>query len=151
MNIYCGNNRLAPELQNGSSTLGTRHQCLKKGFGIGLHKPVPPGYRGYEPIDTTKYFCGNGDILPDSYDLLGSPSACLRKGIGAGMAKAQTRGGGHNTRTRVILYTLSVLVATVIIVLTEPSFLREEEDWSWEKLVLLYVCLLLVGWIIIRS
>lgn len=86
MNTYCGNNRLEPSVLNGSRRIGTRTECLKKGFGVGLS--LPRVDNPYEAIDDRSYYCGNRNTLPRNYDLMGSPSICLRKGIGAGRASS---------------------------------------------------------------
>ena len=86
MNTYCGNNRLEPSVLNGTRRIGTRYECLKKGFGIGKTLPRMDGL--YEAIDERTYYCGNANRLPNGYDLMGSPSICLRKGIGNGRTKS---------------------------------------------------------------
>jgi len=90
MTLYCGNNSSDPELINGVRELGTRHGCMKVGFGIGYNKPVNPKFADdvlYTPIDTTKFYCGNKNERPNEYDRIGSISECLRKGVGIGMKK----------------------------------------------------------------
>ena len=38
--VYCGNNKKARELLDGSERLGKPSQCIQKGFGAALHQPV---------------------------------------------------------------------------------------------------------------
>lgn len=86
---YCGNNAISTELKSGAR-LGTRHLCLKRGYGIGYHtslKILATYSRKYKPIDTRKFYCGNDKYLPDNYDLMGNLPICLSKGVGLGIAK----------------------------------------------------------------
>jgi len=83
--IYCGNNAEHHSLLDGSATLGTRYQCLRKGIGKGKSLPVDLDYLGsYSPIDNEKIYCGNNDNLPDGYDRFGNTTSCMQKGIGIG-------------------------------------------------------------------
>jgi hypothetical protein len=95
--IYCGNNRRHASLRDGTAVIGTRNQCLRKGFGVGFHVlPYDPEYaRRFVPIDERKIYCGDQKELPAGYDLVGSNGMCYSKGIGAGRAKRarQVRGG----------------------------------------------------------
>ena len=92
---YCGNNALFPDLLNGNKQLGTRYQCFKKGLGKGLNLPVDPNYNGpYNPIDPTRVYCGNQNVLPAGYDRIGNLSECLRKGIGVGKRQRALGGAG---------------------------------------------------------
>ena len=85
MSIYCGNNRLDSDIVNGTSELGTRYSCLRKGIGTGLYLPLDPKYIGpYEPIDDRKIYCGDREILPNGYDRFGNLSQCLQKGVAIG-------------------------------------------------------------------
>jgi len=87
--IYCGNNRLHSELQNGNAILGSRHRCLQKGFGVGFYTiPVDMNMLlPYEPIYPENIYCGNDDNLPDNYERFGSLSSCFQKGVGIGKKK----------------------------------------------------------------
>jgi len=38
--IYCGNNKKARELLDGSERVGRPSECIQKGFGSALHQPV---------------------------------------------------------------------------------------------------------------
>jgi hypothetical protein len=92
-NIYCGNNAEYPLLLNGTLTLGTRHACLKKGFGRGYHMPYDANFAGsYTPIDNRKIWCGNSDITPEGYNSVGSLSQCLQKGVGCGKRALAAKG-----------------------------------------------------------
>jgi hypothetical protein len=95
---YCGNNALNSGLINGTSVIGTRYGCLRKGIGVGLHLPIDLSYLGpYIPIDNTRSYCGNNPVLPAGYDRFGSCTECLRKGVGVGKGIAARRsvGGGR--------------------------------------------------------
>jgi hypothetical protein len=86
--MYCGNNLAHKKLMNGQLQLGTRYTCMRKGIGQGKSMPFDNSYLGeYIPIDDTKIYCGNGDILPAGYDRFGSLNQCLSKGIGIGIKK----------------------------------------------------------------
>jgi hypothetical protein len=83
--MYCGNNANNPSLLNGTKVLGTRYSCLQKGRSFGYAQPVDPNFLGpYQPIDTTKKYCGNASILPDEYDRFGNIYECFLKGVGVG-------------------------------------------------------------------
>ena len=86
--IYCGNNAQDDQLLDGTKIIGTRHGCMKKGFGKGFNMPYDPKFGGpYTPIDKRKIYCGNNSEKPDGYDSIGSLSQCLQKGIGIGKRK----------------------------------------------------------------
>jgi len=86
--IYCGNNAQDDQLIDGTRIIGTRHGCMKKGFGKGFNMPYDPKFSGpYTPIDKRKIYCGNNSEKPDGYDSIGSLSQCLQKGIGIGKRK----------------------------------------------------------------
>lgn len=93
VNIYCGNNRLNREVQNGNAVIGTRHRCLKKGFGVGFYAlPVDMDMLlDYEPIVREKIYCGNNNNLPDNYDRFGNLPSCFQKGVGIGKKKRAER------------------------------------------------------------
>lgn len=97
--LYCGNNAIHPGLVAGTHVLGTRYQCLRRGFGAGYHSPYDPAFtERYVPIDVTRVFCGNGDVVPDGYDRLGTRGECMRKGFGAGKRKrAMEHEGGSSS------------------------------------------------------
>lgn len=83
--MYCGNNANNPSLVNGTKVLGTRYACLKKGKAFGYAQPVDPNFLvPYQPIDPTKKYCGNNNILPDGYDRFGNLYECYLKGVGVG-------------------------------------------------------------------
>jgi hypothetical protein len=86
--IYCGNNAQDDQLLDGTLIIGTRHGCMKKGFGKGFNMSYDPKFAGpYTPIDKRKIYCGNNSEKPDGYDSIGSLSQCLQKGIGIGKRK----------------------------------------------------------------
>ena len=95
--IYCGNNAKDRGLIDGSKIMGTRYQCLKKGIGQGLREPILEFNDEYEAIDTTKIFCGNGDVLPQNKDKLGTQAECLRKGFAVGQKQKYDREGIQQT------------------------------------------------------
>ena len=83
--IYCGNNELDPRLKNGRSRVGTRYECLKKGYGRGFHEPVSKAFsRPYSPIDERRFYCGEESDLPDDYHDFGTLHGCFMTGYGAG-------------------------------------------------------------------
>jgi hypothetical protein len=83
--VYCGNNRLDTDVVNGNAVIGTRYRCFQIGYGRGYHQPVDPNYNfNYDPIDNTRTYCGNQNILPEGYDILGNLPNCLKKGFGVG-------------------------------------------------------------------
>ena len=85
---YCGNNALHPSLTDGSQQLGTRYDCMRKGFGKGYHSPPDPSYnQPYAPIDVRKFYCGKNAILPAGYHDFGTLHICFLKGFGAGKKK----------------------------------------------------------------
>ena len=89
MPFYCGNNGNSPLLvaNGGNRTIGTRHDCLRQGIGVGLHMPLDPSYLNpYNPINNTRYYCGNG-ALPAGYDANGTLNMCHGIGIGVGRRK----------------------------------------------------------------
>jgi len=90
--VYCGNNRLDLEVQSGRQVLGTRHKCLKKGFGTGYYVVAPNRslILPYEPLVNDKFYCGNRNALPNGYTRFGTLSQCFSKGVGAGMRKKAT-------------------------------------------------------------
>ena len=92
--IYCGNNGRDQGLISGTKILGTRYQCLKKGIGKGLREPILEYNEQYEPIEDSRIFCGNGNILPQNRNRFGTRDECLRKGYGVGQRQKYNRDGG---------------------------------------------------------
>jgi hypothetical protein len=90
--MYCGNNANHSDLLNGKKTLGTRYSCLLKGKSFGFESEPDKNFlKPYNPIDKTKKYCGNSDVLPDGYDRFGGLYECYLKGIGVGKKlKAET-------------------------------------------------------------
>jgi len=90
--IYCGNNKLHPDLLDHSKVIGTRHGCLRKGFGVGYYVlPTDSEMLGaYQAIDQRKIWCGNDDRLPEGYAFIGTNHMCYVKGVGAGKKKKAT-------------------------------------------------------------
>ncbi len=106
MNIYCGNNANHPELLNGTKILGTRYSCLQKGKLNGYSQPVDPNFLlPYQPIDTTKKYCGNSVNLPVGYDRFGGLYECYLKGMGVGKKlKAQNNQPVYNSQNSDMKY-----------------------------------------------
>jgi hypothetical protein len=93
MNIYCGNNKLDETLLNGSSIIGTRYKCLRKGIGTGLNMKYDNKYNSeYEPIYDTKIYCGDKETLPENYDSFGNLPQCLQKGVAIGKKQKALKG-----------------------------------------------------------
>ena len=91
--IYCGNNRLSPELVSGEKVLGSRYKCMKRGIGVGLNLPYDPDYAGgYEPISEEKFYCGDKDQLPQGYMRFGTLPQCQGKGVGLGKVMRAEKG-----------------------------------------------------------
>ncbi len=178
MNIYCGNNRLNNNLVNGTSLLGNRYDCFKKGLGKGLSLSIDENYRnGYEPIDNTRIYCGNRKELPENYDRFGNLPHCLQKGIGVGKRiKIENEGnnldGGTENldlnykkdKKRIKLINLIINIIFSILVffllfITKPSFLiKKNKDTNkklgkrkqiiWYKFIILYIIIILPIWFI---
>jgi hypothetical protein len=151
MNIYCGNNQLDPEIVNGTSEIGTRHTCLRKGIGVGLNLPYDEKYRGdYQAIDNTRIYCGNQEILPNGYDRFGNISQCLQKGVALGKRQKALR-DPPNPTTQVLKknfkYIIFILLCTSVFLLMyflKPFFIiRYDENNNkiiiWEKFILYYL------------
>jgi hypothetical protein len=47
----------------------------------------------YEPIEDTRIFCGNGNILPQERNRFGTRDECLRKGYAVGQRQKYNRNG----------------------------------------------------------
>lgn len=89
--IYCGNNARHPDLLNGTKVLGTRYSCLQKGKNNGLNQPIDPNFLlPYQPIDTTRKYCGNKTVLPVGYDRFGGLYECYLSGVGVGKREKAT-------------------------------------------------------------
>lgn len=54
-------------------------------------------------------FCGNGDVVPPGYDLLGTRYECLRKGFGAGRFSSKS----YKDNTYKYYLFLLVILATI--------------------------------------
>ena len=86
--IYCGNNALHPDLVSGRAVIGSKHRCLKKGFGAGYYSPVDLNFLNeYQPIDNRKVYCGNKENVPEGYDRHGNSPSCFQKGFASGKRK----------------------------------------------------------------
>jgi len=164
MTLYCGNNRLHPTVTSGKAVIGNRYGCFKKGVGKGLHI-YNPDYNGpYDPIDTTKSYCGASNDLPDGFDRLGSNAECLNKGIGVGMLQRARKGAPK--RIKQYLFLTTFLAGTVGIYLAlyfmKPDFVMKKEsngetskDIDWVQFVgigmlgvLLLFVILFIVWVL---
>jgi len=115
-NIYCGNNLLHENLVNGTSVLGTRYSCMRKGIGRALFEPADSAYlNNYQPIDNRKIYCGNNQELPVNYDYMGNLPMCLQKGIGIGKRLKAQRGDTSQITTTVYIYIILGIIGTLII------------------------------------
>lgn len=105
MPIYCGNNANHSELRNGTKTLGTRLECLKKGIKNGKSLPVDPEFKKpYRPIVREKKYCGNLDDLPVGYHRFGGLHECYLSGVGVGKRikakKSKKRKSRNNKKSK---------------------------------------------------
>jgi predicted nucleic acid-binding Zn ribbon protein len=153
--LYCGNNALHHSLVNGSAVLGTRRGCLEKGKQIALSQPPDPHFlQPYEPIDTTRKYCGNRDYLPEGYDRYGGLYECFLKGQGVGKRMKAVDGmergeyesdyindyhpdyffGKKKTTNRFVfgMYLVYILI-TIAVFLINPAFLMEMDRNTHEK------------------
>jgi hypothetical protein len=90
--IYCGNNRLHPDVVSGRAIIGTKFRCLKKGYGAGFYSPVDVNFLNeYEPIDARRIYCGNKEQLPEGYDRHGNLPSCFQKGFATGKREKALR------------------------------------------------------------
>ena len=168
--MYCGSNRLNPDVIAGNKVIGSRYQCLKKGIGQGLHMPVDLSYNNpYEPIDQRRFYCGNNPILPVEYDANGTLQQCFMKGVGVGrLQKARNQNIAPNivpnivpninqnivpninqnivpNINQIIIYVILYLSLNAVFIITllytKPSFiLKDKKEIDWEKFYL-YIAL----------
>lgn len=157
MPFYCGNNGNSPLLvaNGGNRTLGTRHDCLRQGIGVGLNMPLDPSYLNpYNPINNTRYYCGNAAALPAGYDANGTLNMCHGIGIGVGRRKralaaplaggaaplvggaAPLAGGAAplaDGMAYLICFVLMISIFVITMLYKKPSFIKkkdtEEIDW----------------------
>ena len=168
MNIYCGNNRLNNNVVNGTSLIGNRYHCFKKGVGKGLSLPIDENYRNdYEPIDNTRIYCGNKEDLPDNYDRFGNLSHCLQKGIGVGKKIKIEReennidaGTIENNykKTKIIKLIFNIIFSILIffiLFISKPYFLIDKDKEKskkkkiiWYKFIILYILIITPIWFI---
>lgn len=168
MNIYCGNNGLDENLVNGNIILGSRYKCLRKGIGTGLRLPYDNKYNmDYEPIDKTKMYCGDKDILPDRYDIFGNLPQCLQKGVAIGKRQKALKGEPfldvlknkkYTYYYRFVLWLFISLIIFLLLYYLKPNFVLKNEDISinknqkiidWMKFLLIYFLLIIPLFIII--
>ena len=83
--LYCGNNANHPDVVNGTAVIGNRRGCLEKGKFIGYQQAADATFlREYVPIDDTRKYCGNHEVMPAGYDRFGGLYECFLKGMGVG-------------------------------------------------------------------
>ena len=151
MSIYCGNNRLDSDIVNGTSELGTRYSCLRKGIGTGLYLPLDPKYIGpYEPIDDRKIYCGDREILPNGYDRFGNIAQCLQKGVALGKRQKALRGPPNvmmqvfKKKFKYFIFILICLIIFLLMYFLKPNFVINYDKNNnkiiiWEKFILYYL------------
>jgi hypothetical protein len=140
MSIFCGSNQLNPKLiaNGGNKTIGTRHQCLRKGIGVGLHMPLDITYnQPYQPIDQRKFYCGDRE-LPPGYYANGTLQQCFSKGVGVGRLKVARRGWAYQNRSWIPFLFFYIILNTAFIlgmIYGKPSFiLKESKEIDWNIL-----------------
>ena len=131
MEIYCGNNSTHSQVINGNKVLGTKYSCLQKGIGNGLNSEYDSSYlEPYNPIDDRKMYCGNSNILPQGYDMMGNLPKCLQLGMGIGKRLRAERGPIN------ILWKLAywvfcifmIVVFSLVLYKTKPKFIQNEKE-----------------------
>lgn len=152
--IYCGNNSLHPDLLNGTKRIGSRYECMKKGIGTGLNMPYDEEFNNpYEPIDDTKIFCGDKNILPEGYDRFGNAPQCLQKGVGIGKKIKAERGPPINiiNNKSIIYIFLSLIVFIFLYNNFRYSSLNDfNEEYiiiDWSKIIIYYILYLIIFYI----
>lgn len=157
--IYCGNNAMDINLLNGNMVLGTRYGCLRQGVGVGLNLPYDPKYNGaYMPIDQRSTYCGNQDILPAQYDIMGNLPQCLAKGVGIGKRQRALQGLPHFILFRyispIILFVIILITLFIYLFLSKPSIVTTKDSdnikrINWSKFMAFYIPVMaLIGVII---
>ncbi len=135
--IYCGNNSRDVQLLSGNQVLGTRNGCLRKGIGKGLQLPYDSKYAGdYLPIDNRKIYCGNENMLPNDYDIIGNLPQCLQKGIGIGkLQKAQNYvPNNYKFMIFIVSYVFLIIGLFVLLYVTKPSFVTDKDENNKDKI-----------------
>jgi hypothetical protein len=165
MNIYCGNNKLDETLLNGSSIIGTRYKCLRKGIGTGLNMKYDNKYNSeYEPIYDTKIYCGDKETLPENYDSFGNLPQCLQKGVAIGKKQKAMKGPPFLysiTNSKYIYYYKFILwlilssIVFIILYYTKPYFILQNniqytnKQIEWSKFLTIYFSLIFPLFVII--
>lgn len=146
--MYCGSNQLNAKVIDGSKVIGTRHGCLRKGIGVGLHMPYDASYNlPYQSIDQRRIYCGDGQ-LPPTYDLYGSLQQCFSKGVGVGRHKVAQKGYSLLTVIKKWMpYTFVFIIVNASFILTmiytKPNFILNEKEIDW-KILSPYIALVAV-------
>ena len=150
--IYCGNNAQDDQLLDGTRIIGTRHGCMKKGFGKGFNMSYDPKFAGpYTPIDKRRIYCGNNSEKPEGYDSMGSLSQCLQKGLGIGKRKRGILGYsplGYSPSDyffkMVVLFIVIEVVIFCYLYFSKPKIVTTKdhkniERINWSKFTLIYL------------
>ena len=161
--IYCGNNAQDSQLLDGTKIIGTRHGCMKKGFGKGFNMSYDPKFAGpYTPIDKRRIYCGNNSEKPEGYDSMGSLSQCLQKGIGIGKRKRGILGysplgyspsdysplgyssSNNNFFKMIVLFIVIEVVIFCYLYFSKPKIVTTKdhkniERINWSKFTLIYL------------
>ena len=151
MPIYCGNNKMNRRLLNNEVEIGSRSKCLKKGFGIGINKPIDLDYLGeYEPIYIDKFFCGDDENdAPNDYRM-GTLPQCLQRGVAIGkLQKAQNNDSGdnfsneldseHNFILKITLILFIDIIYILIIMYLKPKFFLNKMRYFDNRKIILSV------------
>lgn len=116
--MYCGNNKLHPDLINKNKIVGTPYLCFKKGIGVG--KNIKTNYIiPYEPLMKNNIYCGNDMTNPK----IGTLSQCLQKGYGVGLAQ---RKPNEELNTKFSLKNIIIIVCITIFVLLVIYFIYKK-------------------------
>jgi hypothetical protein len=137
--MYCGNNKFAPGLMDGTVRLGNRYDCFRRGVGIGLNLPVDPSFRRqYEPIDKERVYCGKKTRRPQGYTRTGNLPQCQAKGVGVGKRlKAMGRRAfafpgvekyGNPWGKILFTYIASSILWFLYLYYTKPCFVMKEDQ-----------------------
>jgi hypothetical protein len=85
IDVYCGDGANLPDDYD---ALGSRHQCLKKGIGIGMGMSSDDvskvTTRAPSVQRSERTYCGSSETLPDGYNRFATRHECMKKGVGIG-------------------------------------------------------------------
>lgn len=132
--MYCGNNKLNIR----GRRVGSRHECLKRGVGIGLHSTPDPEYAdGYEPIVDKKLYCGNKTRLPGRYQVFGTPTECLQMGVGIGKRMRYLQGFVAYRKELTFFATITFILSMLYYYTWQPSPMVNQvtKRLKWSKII----------------